>query len=113
MSNAFAYPPPSDGKPFRLNMGLRELDTKNWLEGGPDLNNQLFERNRILQANREQVFQIEQGHEESALDFAKEILKNLSQNHSDYQVNGQKVLHKPTGFEVDISQDHPFLQLAK
>ncbi len=113
MSNAFAYPPPSDGKPFRLNMGLRELDTKNWLEGGPDLNNQLFERNRILQANREQVFQIEQGHEESALDFAEDIVKNLSQNHSDYQVNGQKVLHKPTGFEVDISQDHPFLQLAK
>lgn len=113
MSNSFAYPPPSDGKPFRLNMGLRELDTKNWLEGGPDLNNQLLERNKILQENREQVFQIEDGHEKAALDFAKKIVENLSQHNSDYQVNGEKVQHIPSGIEVDITQDHPFIQLAK
>ena len=57
MTSSFAYPPASDGKPFRLNMGLRELDTTYWLEGGPDLNDQLKERVRILADNRDQVFQ--------------------------------------------------------
>ena len=113
MIQNFAYPPPSDGKPFRLNMGLRELDTKNWLEGGADLNNQLIDRSKILQEKRKQVFQVEHGHEKAALDFAKRIIENLSQNNPDYQVNGEKIKHIPTGVEVDLGDDHPFIQLAK
>jgi hypothetical protein len=113
MNNTFAYPPPNDGKPFRLNMGLRELDVQNWIEGGPDLSSQLNERNKIFIENRNQVFQLEAGHEMAATIFAEQIITNLGQYHPDYAVAGPTVRHIPTKIEVDITEDHPFIQLAK
>jgi hypothetical protein len=44
MSSTFIYPPPVDGKPFRLNMGLRSLEPQFWLESGEDLKQQIPER---------------------------------------------------------------------
>ena len=113
MTSSFAYPPASDGKPFRLSMGLRELDTTYWLEGGPDLNDQLKERVRILADNRDQVFQDELGHEGAVKYFTEQLVENLKKHHNDYQISGTTIKHSPTGIEVDIEKDHPFVQLAK
>ena len=40
-SPGFVYPPPSDGKPFRLVMGLRNMAAADWIESGPELTPQL------------------------------------------------------------------------
>lgn len=113
MSNSFAYPPPNDGKPFRLSMGLRELDISNWIEGGTDLSIQLQERNQILAENRNQVFQTRSEHEAAANHFAQQIAENLKKYHPEYEVMGSKIKHIPTKIEVDLHNDHPFVQLAK
>ena len=57
MSAGYIYPPPSDGKPFRLNMGLRSLEDALWLEGGSDLNQQIQERVGLATESREVVYQ--------------------------------------------------------
>ena len=57
VDNNFIYSPPSDGKPFRLSLGLRELQVENWIEGGSDLLDQLRQRNELLDTKREVVFQ--------------------------------------------------------
>jgi hypothetical protein len=44
MTTGYVYAPPADGKPFRLNMGLRSLEASEWLEGGDDLVAQIPER---------------------------------------------------------------------
>jgi hypothetical protein len=72
----FAYPPPTDGKPFRLSMGLRELNVANWLEAGTDLADQIKERNLIAHENRDQVFQQLPGHDAGADYFTKKIVEN-------------------------------------
>ncbi len=65
MSTRFIYPPPKDGKPFRLSLGLRELDPENWIEVGSDLVEQLKQRNELLETRRSVVFQEIAGYEES------------------------------------------------
>ncbi len=57
MSAGYIYPPPSDGKPFRLNMGLRALSEDLWLEGGDDLQRQIIERVELAENQREVVYQ--------------------------------------------------------
>jgi hypothetical protein len=113
MSNQFAYPPPSDGKPFRLNMGLRELDPQNWIEGGPDLVDQLRERNRLLSENRNQVVQINPGHESKIRCFALKIVGNLKSFHPSYQINQLMIHHLESDISVDLESDIEFVQLAK
>ena len=54
---SFAYPPPTDGKPFRLTLGLRELDPKDWLESGADSAAQITERNSLIDSKREVLYQ--------------------------------------------------------
>jgi len=56
MTTRFIYPPPKDGKPFRLSLGLRELDPANWIEAGSDLVEQLKQRNELLDSKRSVVF---------------------------------------------------------
>ena len=57
MASTFIYPPPRDGKPFRLNMGLRSLEEAAWLEAGDDLNAQISERMSLSIEAREIVYQ--------------------------------------------------------
>ena len=45
----FAYPPPTDGKPFRLTLGLRELQAKEWFEAGSDVEEQLRQRRELIE----------------------------------------------------------------
>jgi hypothetical protein len=113
MSTRFIYPPPKDGKPFRLSLGLRELDPENWIEVGSDLVEQLKQRNELLETKRNVVFQEIAGYEEAALSYARALKDNLSKFHSDYLVDGDQITHKPTGISVNLLEDHPLVQLAQ
>lgn len=111
----YVYPPPADGKPFRLVMGLRSMPAQSWIEGGPDLATQLAQRQQLISTKRDVVFRTLSDYESPSLRFAEMILENLKEFHSDrYLVNQSgAVRHLETGFEVNIHEDHPFLQLAK
>jgi len=109
----FVYPPPADGKPFRLSMGLRELNEANWLEGGLDLADQLTERKRIILQNRGQVFQEITGHDEGVNYFAKKIVENLAEHHPAYSLSGSTIQNKELGIKVDLTADHAFVQLSQ
>ena len=113
MSTRFIYPPPKDGKPFRLSLGLRELDPENWIEVGSDLVEQLKQRNELLETKRSVVFQEIAGYEEAALTYARALKDNLSKFHSDYLVDGDQITHKPTDISVNLLEDHPLVQLAR
>jgi hypothetical protein len=113
MSNQFAYPPVSDGKPFRLSMGLRELAIINWIEGGPDLVVQLADRNKLLNQNRNQVVQILPDHQLAIQYFTLKILDNLRNFHPNYQIDESNVTHRESNITVDIKADIEFVQLAK
>lgn len=109
----FVYPPPIDGKPFRLSMGLRELNVANWFEAGTDLADQLKERNRITRENRDQVFQQVPGHDAGVDYFAKKIVENLLEFHPAYSLTGSILRNEELNIEVDLESDHPFMQLSK
>jgi dimethylamine monooxygenase subunit A len=96
----FVYPPPADGKPFRLTMGLRELAPENWLENGPDLIEQISYRSKLASENRSQVYQQIAGHEEAANYFAKLLLNNLRQYHQDWKVSETDLTFLP----LDLSR---------
>ena len=113
MSTRYAYPPPSDGKPFRLIMGLRELEPREWFEAGDDVAEQLHERGELINSVRETVFQVLPGYESQLQEFIDLIMANIKEFHDEYSVEGTKVTHIPTGNSVDLSQDHPLLQLGK
>ncbi len=113
MSSSFIYPPPKDGKPFRLSLGLRELDPANWIETGSDLVEQLKQRKELLNTKRSVVFQESSGYEDAALEYARALKDNLGKFHSDYVVDGDQITHKPTGIFVNLLEDHPFVQLAQ
>jgi hypothetical protein len=113
--SGYAYPPPSDGKPFRLMMGLRTMSAENWIETGPELIGQLLEREQLISTKRAQVFGELPGYQDPATKFAELILENLNEFHAaEYLVSKDSVVtHLPSQRTVDVFQDHPFLQLAK
>ncbi len=110
----YVYPPPADGKPFRLMMGLRTMPAESWIETGPELPAQLLERKQLISTKRSQVFGELPGYEDPATRFAEMILDNLKEFHADeYLVSSENVVtHLPSQCTVDVFQDHPFLQLA-
>lgn len=110
----FAYPPPADGKPFRLTMGLRELDESIWIETGSDLTQQIIERNRLLGEKRDVVFAEVDGYSEPASEFTDALLVNLDRFHAaTHRVEGGKVTHIGSGIGADITMEHPFVALAR
>ena len=113
MRESFVYPPPSDGKPFRLVMGLRELNPDYWFESGSDVEEQLLERNRLIENLRETVFQVLPGHDSALHQFIAEIVGNLRDHHPEYTVRESLITHTPTGIAVDLTKDHPLIQLGK
>lgn len=84
---SFAYPPPTDGKPFRLTLGLRELDPKDWLESGADSAAQITERNSLIDSKREVVYQEISGHQSGIEYFCTALSQNIAQFHPDHYGN--------------------------
>lgn len=113
MSQGYIYPPPADGKPFRLNMGLRSLEPALWLEGGEDLEAQIPERLVLKTDAREVVYQELPGYRDVIEDLVALIAENLARFHADrYQVSTESVKHLPTGASADLASSDLLLQIA-
>jgi hypothetical protein len=113
MSEGFVYPPPSDGKPFRLNMGLRSLEDALWIEGGDDLHQQILERVELGENARDVVYQELPGYRPAVEELVSRIAKNLSDFHHDtYAVNKDSVTYLPGNVKVELSSSDILLKLA-
>lgn len=113
MSEGYIYPPPSDGKPFRLNMGLRSLENQNWLEGGSDLNQQILERRSLAEGSRDVVYRELPGYRSAIDELVSRITANLVRFHSDlYSVNEGSVTYIPEKITVELSSPDILLKLA-
>lgn len=109
----FVYPPPSDGKPFKLNMGLRSLDAENWLEYGDDLASQIPERLALAESAREVIYQELPGYRSAIDELVALIVKNLGEYHSSrYQLVEQELIHLPTTTLINLDSDSILLDLA-
>jgi len=113
MSATFAYPPPSDGKPFRLNMGLRSMELSQWLEAGDDLSAQIIERQQIIDSAREVVYQELPGYQKPIAELVERIVENLKEFHDrDYTFTSNTVTYLPTDTTISLNSDDVLLQLA-
>lgn len=113
MTAGYVYPPPSDGKPFRLNMGLRSLEDALWIEGGSDLHQQILERVALADKSREVVYQELAGFRAAIEELASRIAENLSKYHHDeYEVTNDAVTYLPESLTVDLSASDVLLKLA-
>ena len=113
MSQGYIYPPPADGKPFRLNMGLRSLEPTLWLEGGEDLEVQIPERLAFKEDAREVIYQELPGYRSAIEDLVALIAENLATFHTDrYEVSRESVRHLPTGASADLASSDALLQIA-
>jgi len=109
----FAYPPPNDGKPFRLTLGLRELHAKDWFEAGSDVEGQLRQRRELIESSREVVYQQLPGHHDALSFFINQIIENLTTHHGEYSSTGLTLTHTPTNVTVDLSGESALVELAK
>ena len=113
MTEGFVYPPPSDGKPFRLNMGLRSLEDALWLEGGIDLNQQIVERLTLAETSREVVYQELPGYRPAVEELVSRIAKNLSDFHQDkYAVTTDSITYLPKNLTIDLTASDVLLKVA-
>jgi hypothetical protein len=113
MASTFIYPPPRDGKPFRLNMGLRSLEEAAWLEDGDDLDSQISERIALSTEAREIVYQGLPGYESAISELVRRIEDNLKKFHGEkYLFEGPTVTHIKTGAKADINSADALLQIA-
>ncbi len=114
MSAGYIYPPPSDGKPFRLNMGLRALSEDLWLEGGDDLQRQIIERVELAENQREVVYQELPGYESAVTELAERIAQNLKAFHGNtYRVSSDSITYLPTDTTISLNGQDLLLNLAK
>ena len=113
MSTGYVYAPPADGKPFRLNMGLRSLEDEQWIESGDDLLTQIPERIELAHSSREVVYQELPGYQDPIAELVDRIVENLKRFHShDYAITDFSVTHTPSHHTVDISGSDKLLQIA-
>ena len=109
----FVYPPPSDGKPFKLNMGLRSLEAESWLEHGDDLETQIPERLDLASSAREVVYQELPGYRTAIDELVGMIVKNLTDHHSSrYLLEAQELTHLPTATTINLQSESVLLDLA-
>lgn len=113
MTSAFVYPPPSDGKPFRLSMGLRALEAAHWLEGGDDKLVQILERQSLAQVARETVYQELPGYEGAIQELISRIISNLREFHSnEYSFTEKTLTHIQTDSSAALGSKDCLLQMA-
>ncbi|CAN2180368.1 Protein of unknown function DUF3445 [Candidatus Nanopelagicaceae bacterium] len=113
MSTGFVYPPPADGKPFRLNMGLRSLEPAEWLEDGEDLLIQIPERVELARSSREVVYQVLPGYDTAIHELVSRIVANLKEFHADgYSFSQNSITHIPSHVEVSLNADDALLNIA-
>lgn len=113
MTSTFIYPPPVDGKPFRLNMGLRSLEPQFWLEPGADLLQQIPERIELAATKTETVYQELTGYQSAVAELVNRIVENLKEFHDrDYSFTPNTVTHIPTNTIISLNSPDVLLQIA-
>lgn len=113
VASTFIYPPPVDGKPFRLNMGLRSLEPALWLEGGDDLPGQIKERINLASTAREVVYQELPGYSDTVKELVERICENLREFHSNkYEFENDVVTEINSGAKADRSASDALLQMS-
>ena len=113
MVASFVYPPPNDGKPFRLNMGLRSLEPAQWLVAGDDLTPQIIERQRLIDSAREVVYQELPGYTGAITELVERIVQNLNEFHDrSYIFTSNTATYLPTDTTISLNSDDVLLQLA-
>jgi hypothetical protein len=113
VSLGYAYPPPSDGKPFRLIMGLRSVEPAGWLEGGEDLLTQIPERLALARDSRDVVYQELPGYRDAVNDVVALVISNLKEFHSDrYLFTPSTLTHLETSTIVELGADDVLLKVA-
>lgn len=113
MTTGYVYPPPADGKPFRLNMGLRSLEASDWLEGGEDLITQIPERIALTKSARHVVYQALPGYESAIAELVGRLVDNLMQFHSrNYIFEGNTFTHLTTSTSIKLDEPDTLLQLS-
>ncbi len=113
MVASFVYPPPNDGKPFRLNMGLRSLEPAQWLESGDDLTPQIIERQELIESAREVVYQELPGYKAAIKELVDRIIVNLKEFHDrDYTFTSNTITYLPTDTTISLNADDVLLQIA-
>ncbi len=109
----FIYPPPSDGKAFKLMMGLRSLDRAQWLEAGQDLLEQIPERAHLASQQKSVVYQELPGHFDAIDELNYRIVGNLSEFHSqNYRFTKDAITHIPSNVTSNIKSQPPLLAVA-
>ena len=113
MTSTFIYPPPVDGKPFRLNMGLRSLEPQFWLEPGADLLQQIPERIELAATKTETVYQELPGYQSAVAELVNRIVENLKEFHDrNYSFTPNTVTHIPTNTIISLNSPDVLLQIA-
>jgi hypothetical protein len=113
MSAGYIYPPPSDGKPFRLNMGLRSLADVIWLEGGSDLDQQIGERLALAETSREVVYQELPGYRPAIEELVSRIARNLAEfHHNKYAVTTDSITYLPNNLTINLTATDVLLKVA-
>lgn len=113
MASTFIYPPPIDGKPFRLNMGLRSLESSAWLESGEDLSEQIRERVYLASSARETVYQELPGYSDAIKELVQRIVENLTEFHTEnYRFQGSTLTEIESGATADTAADDALLQAS-
>ncbi len=113
MSSGYVYPPPTDGKPFRLNMGLRSLEASEWLEDGEDLLTQIPERIELAERAHDAVYQLLPGYGSAIDELVSKVIANLKEFHGDrYSFTANSITHIPSQRTVSLNSDGSLLQVA-
>ena len=113
VSLGYAYPPPTDGKPFRLIMGLRSVEPAGWLEGGEDLLTHIPERLALARDSRDVVYQELPGYRDAIDDVVALVISNLKEFHSDrYLFTPSTLTHLETSTTVELGADDVLLKVA-
>ena len=113
MTTSYVYPPPSDGKPFRLNMGLRSMEAQAWIEDGADLASQIPERLALAISAHDVVYQELPGYRNAIAELAERIIENLKQFHANtYSFSEKTVTHLPTQTTISFDSPEILLEIA-
>jgi hypothetical protein len=113
MSAGYVYPPPNDGKSFRLGMGLRSFEPAAWLEAGADLDVQIPERLALATTDRDVVYQELPGYRKAIAELAERIIENLKQFHANkYKFSEKTITHLPTQTTISFDSPEILLEIA-
>lgn len=107
------YFPPEGGK-YRLSLGLKVLAEKDWIEIDDRYATELAEKTRLIQTNRDDIYQALPGSEPHQAELLQFMTTHLSKHHPDrFTPTGHGLRNNLTGKTVRMDEAAPLLTLAR